>query len=385
MIDAPALGMDFPTATSGDIAVNNLESARQYSWTRFWEAPQAPGIAEYIVEQEQLVAQFLGELGALDRLEILARELTRVDKESERTALINAQIASMTHRFAEARTHLAQVQSPGPLATAAHRLSLSIDQACGVRLEYLLGARRCMAAGSRHLEDLMPLGALLADMGGFDEADRIYRRALREYCGVSPFAVAWACFQLGVLWGELVPEVQWDRAMLWYRRAIEYLPCYVRARVHLAEIYSRCGRLKEAEELLSPAVPCGDPEVLWRLADVLFAMGRFGDAEIHTEAARSEFELLLGKHLLAFADHGAEFYFSGGYDVQRAFELASINLANRPTLRAYEQAYATAVDAGRTDASSEILAAAEKCWGGTLAFRVSPLSRGRVNGNSLQN
>jgi hypothetical protein len=33
--------------------------------------------------------------------------------------------------------------------------------------------------------------------------------------------------------------------------------------------------------------------------------------------------------LLAFADHGAEFYSGSGNNPRRAFELASINLANR--------------------------------------------------------
>ncbi len=96
-----------------------------------------------------------------------------------------------------------------------------------------------MAAESGRLEDLVPLGALHADLRDFDEADRIYQRALREYRDTSPFAVAWVCFQLGVLWGELVPETQLSRAARWYRKAIEYLPCYVKARVHLAEIYLR--------------------------------------------------------------------------------------------------------------------------------------------------
>ena len=76
MIEAPDLAMDFPPATAGDIAVINLESARQQSWSRFWQAPRRPGIAEYIVEQEQLAAQFLGDLAAFDRLEILV-ESTR--------------------------------------------------------------------------------------------------------------------------------------------------------------------------------------------------------------------------------------------------------------------------------------------------------------------
>ena len=93
------------------------------------------------------------------------------------------------------------------------------------------------------------------------------------------------------------------------------------------------------------------------------------------EAARSGFEVLLGKHLLAFADHGAEFYSSSGNDAGRAFELASINLANRPTLRAFEQAYATATGAGEQHVASGFLAAARRQWGGTNAFRLSTLAK----------
>jgi Tetratricopeptide repeat len=186
--------------------------------------------------------------------------------------------------------------------------------------------------------------------------------------------VAWVCFQLGVLWGELVPETQSSRAAQWYGKAIEYLPCYVKARVHLAEIYLRYGRTGDAEALLVPAVSTGDPEVCWRLADVMIARGRFADAEAHLQAARSGFEVLLGKHLLAFADHGAEFYSGSGNDAGRAFELASVNVTNRPTLRAFEQAYATAVGVGETSAVSEILAAARKRWGATTAFGLSPLA-----------
>ena len=70
----------------------------------------------------------------------------------------------------------------------------------------------------------MPLGGLLADLREFEEADSVYRRALSGYQDVSPFAVAWVCFQLGALWGELVPEPQPERAALWYQKAIEYLP-----------------------------------------------------------------------------------------------------------------------------------------------------------------
>jgi tetratricopeptide (TPR) repeat protein len=384
MIETPDLEMDFAPATDGDIAVNNLESARQQCWSRFWDAPQRPGIAECIVEQEQLVAQFLGDLDALDRLDVLINQLVRHDPESPQTALIKARVASMAHCFAEARSYLAQIEASDPLAADADRLSLSIDQACGSRLEAVLEARRRMAAKSGLLEDLVPLGALLADLGEFDEAERIYLRALREYQGVLPFAPAWVCFQLGVLWGELVPQTQPIQAAQWYRKAIEYLPSYAKARVHLAEIYLGCGRAGDAEALLLPAVSSVDPEVHWRLADVMLAMGRSADAAVQMQAAQSGFEVLLRKHLLAFADHGAEFYAGSGNDAERAFELASINLANRPTLRAFEQAYATAVGAGKADCASEILATSEERWGDTAAFDESALATGCNRCDSLR-
>lgn len=91
------------------------------------------------------------------------------------------------------------------------------------------------------------------------------------------------------------------------------------------------------------------------------------------QTARKGFEGLLDRHLLAFADHGAEFYSGSGDDTGRAFELASVNLANRPTLRAFEQAYETAVGAGEIHAAFEIVRGAGKHWGKTAAFAVSPL------------
>jgi hypothetical protein len=183
---------------------------------------------------------------------------------------------------------------------------------------------------------------LLADLREFAEADQVYRRALQVYEDVSPFAVAWACFQLGVLWGELVPEPQMTRAADWYRRAIEYVPAYVKARVHLAEIHMRCGEAVVAEGLLTPAIASGDPEVRWRLGEAMAAQGRVSEAEAQVAEARSGFERLLEKHLLAFADHAAEFYAASGNDIHRALALARINVANRSTQRAVEQAQAIA-------------------------------------------
>jgi len=299
-------------------------------------------LAEEIVDKERLVAQFLGDLDALDRLEALALQFARAD-DSPRAALVQAEVASTAHRFADARDHLSRAASLGAPREEIDRLLLGIDQACGVELDAVLAARRRIATASGRLEDLVPLGALLADLERFAEADAVYRQALSSYADVSPFPLAWVCFQLGMLWGELVPVPDRHLAARWYRRAMAYLPGYVKARVHLAEICASQGQPGEAEALLKPALASRDPEVRWRLADVLIAQGIFEEGERQLAAARSGFEELLSRHLLAFADHAAEFYAGSGNDYRLALELARTNANNRPTRRAVRQAHAIAV------------------------------------------
>jgi len=364
-----------PVTTDGDIAVVNLESARRRSWSRFFQDPWHDGIAEAIVDNERLTAQLVGDISALDRLESLARQLAEIDAESTRTALVQAQVASMAHRFTQARRFLAGAEQDGAPSEEVSRLRLTIDQACGVDLDKVLSARREIATKSGRLEDLVPLGALLADLREFADAERIYRQALREYRDVSPFPVAWVCFQLGMLWGELVSETHPTRAAQWYRRAIDCLPAYTKARVHLAEIYSSSGRTSDAEALLVPAISSGDPEVRWRLADVMLSQGKSAEAEAHIRAARAGFDALLERHLLAFADHGAEFYAGSGNDCRRALELARINVGNRPTLRAFEQAHSIALCAAEVVAAAGLLAEAKKRWGACRSFQSSPLAK----------
>jgi hypothetical protein len=215
---------------------------------------------------------------------------------------------------------------------------------------------------------------VLTDLREFADAHQIYTQGFRGYSDVSPFPPASVCFQLGVLWGELVPEPDTARAAQWYERAIDYLPRYTKVRVHLAEIYSRSGQLNKALALLIPMVSTGDPEVCWRLCGVMARQGKFADAKMQMQAAQSGFEALLERHFLAFADHAAEFYAESGIDLRRALDLACHNVANRPTLRAFEQAHAIAVRVGDVDVATELLAEATRRCGTSAAFRSSPMA-----------
>jgi tetratricopeptide (TPR) repeat protein len=320
-------------ATDGMIAAINLESARRGAWQRWRCGPRSAEMAEAVVDLELSASQYLGDLDALDRMENLATEL---DDTLPTAALVLASIASATHRFADAMKHLVTAQSCGASTDIVLRQTLNVQQACGANLETVLATRRRRAA-TRRIEDLIPLGALLADLDEFEEADCAYREAIEAYGDVSPLPLAWACFQLGMLWGEHAPDPDFERAALWYRRAIAYLPCYVKARVHLAEICLKEERNCEAMELLKPALETGDPEVHWRIADALLAQNLAEEGRMHLESARLRYEELLARHLLAFADHAADFYTGSGDNAPRALELVRANVTNRPTRRARAQ------------------------------------------------
>lgn len=374
MIWPSDLAVELPPVTDGAIAAINLRSARLQSWSTFWRTPERPGIAEAIVEQELLTAQFLGDADAFDRLGSLVNHLVRAKPDAVETSLISAQVACATHRFAEAAAHLAEASARRAPSDAMERLSLTLDQATGTELDRVLATRRSRAGRPGRWEELAPLGALLADLGAFGEAEALYHRALREYRDVSPFALAWVCFELGVLWGERVPAPCADLAAQWYSKAIGYLPSYVKARVHCAELLHDQSADEEARTLLEPALESGDPEVYWRLAEVAGAVDQ-ADAASYMEAARSGFESLLARHPLAFADHASEFFLGAGGDPARALTLAQLNLANRATLRAFELALEAALAAGDRLAAKDIVAEARHRWAGSAAFANSSLYR----------
>ena len=156
--------------TDGEIAIRNLESARRRSWTKFFEHPTRDGAAEAVVEHERLTLQFVGDVTALDRVEFLAAELSQVDAASARVALVQAQVASMAHRFSDARHYLARAENGGAPTADIDRLRLNIDQACGVNLDIVLDARSRIASETHGTRGLRCLRVTVG-------------RSSRFYCG----------------------------------------------------------------------------------------------------------------------------------------------------------------------------------------------------------
>ena len=128
-----------------------------------------------------------------------------------------------------------------------------------------------------------------------------------------------------------------------------------------------------------PALSSRDPEVRWRLADVLIAQGRYrrgrGAARRRTVGLRgASWETparLRGPCRGVLRRQRRR--------CRRALELARANVANRPTRRAFEQAHAIAVAAGEADAAAKLLTACTSRWGHTPAFRLSSLAQHRNN------
>jgi FimV-like protein len=327
-----------PLATDGELFIHNMESVLDRHWFIYRAHPERPGLLEALVDGESMRAQFFGDYSSLDRICTLANTIIETKPDAASSQLIAAQVNSARHLFKEAQHNLDQAKKLGADDRAISRIQLSIDQALGHNLEEVLASRLQISEDSNAIEDLIPLGALLVDLGRYDEANEVYLNALRSYDDLSPLGLAWACFQLGFLWGEVAEDPDLIKAEYWYSKAVSYLPGYAHATVHLAEIYLENGDYDRARALLNSIINGGDPEARWRMSELLAKEGDIQGSACELEAASAMYEDLLSRHELAFADHAAEFYLGSGNNPDRALKLALLNLRNRGTIRAYELA-----------------------------------------------
>jgi tetratricopeptide (TPR) repeat protein len=344
--------------TSGVIAIANLD--QQISQLR-----DETGVEELLLVR----SRFLADYEALDR----ASSLTEIRFEAPADLLRRARTRSALHRFADALADVAAAEHAGSNGDEIVALRSSILVATGRAAEAIpqLEANLVRHPG---FASRSALAVAYAAIGRLGDADRLYVAALADLDTTLPFPYAWIYFARGVMWAEQGGDQARAEAM--YVQALAYLPQFVSANLHLAELEVARGDLTSAIERLDRIVRSSDePEALALLGGLHARIGDTVRGEREVALARERYESLLAHDLLAFADHAAEFYLGPGADAVRAWDLAQKNLANRETDRAAALAVRAAEATGRYPDACALLLKYGSNSGGSLEMYLRSLDR----------
>jgi len=316
--------------TTSAIAIANLDQ-------QIRQAGNEIGVEELLLVR----SRFLGDYEALDRASALGEERYATGRD----LLLRARTRSAVHRFADALADVEAAERTGAKPDEISALRASILVAIGRPTEVIpqLEANLLRHPG---FASRSALAVAYTAVGRLDDADRLYAEALSSLDTTLPFPYAWIYFARGLMWSEQGGDQA--RAELLYAQALKYVPEFVTANIHLAEIEALRGDTESAIRRLEEVVQSShEPEALALLGVLHLRTGDSERGSYEIAEARTSYELLLSRDPLAFADHGAEFYLGSGADPKRAWVLAQQNLANRQTPRAAVLAIKAAEASGR--------------------------------------
>jgi len=342
-------------STSGTIALGNLDARILLHEAELsgGDATLGSGLALLGLYADR--ARFRGSFADLTKMRELSASLVARYPSAE-THAARARFLSAVHQFQAAAAELETARDLG-LESADAALD-DLEVSTGGDVQGAVERHRRRAALLPSFQTLTALATAEAAGGEFAAADAHYVQAASLYRDVSPLALGWLAFARGVMWAEMAGLP--DHALPLYREAVERLPGYVTANVHLAELEVERGeRASAVARLERVAAGTDDPEPAALLAELLLAADPRASAP-YAAVARERYDALLVEFRLAFADHGAEF-FAGpvGADPERAVDLALDNVAHRPTPRAYIVAIEAARAAGRRELACQLALAAE--------------------------
>jgi tetratricopeptide (TPR) repeat protein len=316
--------------TAGSIALANLDHQIERS-----------GDGTRSVDLLLARSRFLGDYDALDR----AVKIAEGRAVSADDLLRRARVRAAAHRFAEALADLEAAKRAGADERTIDVVRATVLVATG-RGSEAVGALEEDASLRPGYAAYAALASAYAELGRYDEADRLYAAAIAELRTTSPFPYAWLYFARGKMWSEQAGDPARGESL--YAIALVYLPEFAVANIHRAELESARGEFSAAIVRLENVVARSDePEAWAKLGEVRLRQGERAQGERDIAHARRRYEALLARHPLAFADHAAEFYLGPGADPERAWRLAALNLENRQSRRAYALAIEAAVASGR--------------------------------------
>lgn len=319
--------------TPGDVFVNNLSGTIRVMQRRLESRP-SPTLASRLISELLLRYRILGQEPDLDRADVLARRFRASHPDRVEIGLHQANIASLTHRFAEAETLLNSLpRSP---------------QVDGFLREIYLGTGRFDAAEAltktmdRDLVGLANRGNLAIQKGHYEEAARLFHQAQFQYRGVSPLIISWLHVQHGVLHLRTGRN---EDARAYFAAAHERLPQYFLATEHLAESEKLLGNLDTAARLYDEVIAQTDnPQFMAALAEVEQMRGNAQAADAWQQKAATRFNTLLAARPAAWWGHAAEFFVDA--EPGRALEMARANADRRGDIGSWILLAEVALDAG---------------------------------------
>ncbi|MDB4034180.1 hypothetical protein N9506_00025 [Pseudomonadales bacterium] len=332
-------GQSFVRTTSSQIAIQNLDYLIRRGELQVSAAPGDSTVVAAYLEVLLLRVRFLNTFSDFDRALQVTQELARRSPNDPRALLHLARVMLTLHRFPAALALLGKAH--------AKALALPVDQQSRFQreldLQYvtiklaraetdqalsMLEKLRISSDGVKGAADLSVFfAAAYKSLGLLEAADAELLKSLELWDRITPLYIAWISLQRGDVW----VGVDDARARRLYEEALHYLPEYVSARIHLAELKMQGGDSRAALALLTPIAKGQDPEPAGRLAEYLEAAGQGKVSAPYREMALHGWQALLDRYPLAFADHAAEFWLGAGKNPELALEWAAENYKNRPT------------------------------------------------------
>jgi tetratricopeptide (TPR) repeat protein len=318
---APTVTMEVrPTTTSVSIALGNLDGQIDDAAKRVSRG-ETTFFVERLVGSLLSRSQILGSFADLDSALEAAAKFAAGAPTDGNAQLLLARAWAALHEFARAEQSLQAALKLGVDPQSVAPIRASIALAVGDYSKALSLTPEVDVSAST-----LTVRAVLADaMGNLALSKQLFAQARTAFHDVSPFTLAWMDFERARM-----AERQGQRsdAKRWLTEAVEIVPQYAHAVVHLAAYQSPQETINHLDQL-DPR--CDDPEVLSTRAATLRSLG---DADKSSQAlaqATARFEQLLAVHEPAFADHAAAYYLGIGDNSARALKLARINVAARPT------------------------------------------------------
>lgn len=188
--------------------------------------------------------------------------------------------------------------------------------------------------------------------GNFEEAEALFREALKKYHAKRMEPRAWIHLNLGLL---DLDRGRYDDALAHYRDAESFLKGYWLIDEHIAEILTLQGKTEEAKTLYLDIIErTNNPEFMDAMAGIAFEAGDEAKGKEWVAKARKRYEEQMAKYPEAAYGHALGHYLEFGDDPAFVLELAQKNYELRPNLDAsimLAQAHLKAGDAKAAEKS----------------------------------